>query len=212
MLKITTYTREDLVEIFNTERLDSIKRSLDRLGYRYSTSGRGAGLRLTITATPDAFKMFCINELGIPAQSDFELLKTFFYYFFCDEEFQSLPETEMERILAKEGKPVSRPTINKWIKFFKEKNYICADTTEYKYFAIVGSEGDKGAVEITKEEYLEAWHKYWGVINAGGNYFKAMAAMYKVHGGAVCKKAVITENGFYTEKINDLIDILSESL
>ena len=121
MLRITTYTREDLMEIFNTTRIDSIKRSLDRLGYKYETAGRGKTYTLTITETPDPFKMFCINELGISAQSDFTILRTFFYYFFCDEEFQSLPIGEMERILIEEGKPITRKTLSKWIKYLENK-------------------------------------------------------------------------------------------
>lgn len=213
MLKIATYTKEDLVEIFNTDRVDSIKRSLDRLGYRYISNGkRGKNLAITITETPDAFKMFCINQLGVPAQSDFELLKTFFYFFFCDEEFQNLPVSEMARVLEKEDEPISRQTISKWIEFLRKKNIICADNSEYVYFATVSYNGHVGSVEITKEEYLKAWKAYWNVRNSGLPYSQAFNAMCKVNGGTVFKKPSIVENGFYTELINDLIDILIEDV
>lgn len=213
MLKITTYTRQDLESIFNTDRLDSIKRSLERLGYEFTTNGkRGNNLRLTITKTPDAFKMFCINELGISAQADFNILRNFFYYFFCDEEFQQLPVGEMERVMSRDGKGVSRQTISKWIKFLRNKGIIYINEAECLYY-VSFTIGDETTVEeITQEQYKLAWRKYWNVRNAGGEWAQAYNAMCKVNGGTVFKKPLIEENVFHTDLIDDLIAVLLDSL
>lgn len=212
MLRIATYTKEDLVEIFNTDKVCNITRSLERLGYQYITNGKkGKNYQLTITATPDAFKMFCINQLDIPAQSDFHLLKIFFYHFFGDLEFQNLPVSEMERLLKEENKPISRQTISKWIDYLKSKNIIAADKTDYVYYATVSVEGKVGSVEISREDYVRAWKVYWNARNSGRTYSEAFNAMCKVNDGSVYKKPSIVENGFYSELINDLVDILMET-
>ena len=82
MLNMRTYTREELKEIFHTDRIDSIKSKLNRQGYTYEASGRGQELILTITGLPPRFKTFCIEQLGFAPQTDFERLKVFLYRFF----------------------------------------------------------------------------------------------------------------------------------
>ena len=210
MLKMATYTKDDLVKEFHTDRMDSIKRSLDRLGYKYETNKKnGKNLRLTITKLPNMFKAFCISELGIPAQSDFRLLRNFFYYFFCDEEFQQLPIGEMERILEAEGKKISRQTISKWIEFFKSKNII-NESQEYLYFATIKTDISTESLRITKEEYVEAWKRYWNIRREGGSYNEAFNAMCGVNGGVVFKKPMIEENGFYNNLLDSLVELLDE--
>lgn len=213
MLKITTYTKQDLIELFNTDRLDNIKRSLNRLGYEYTTNGkRGNDLKLTITKTPDAFKMFCINELGVSAQSDFTLLRNFFYYFFCDEEFQQLPATQMANIMQNDNKYICRQTVVKWIEFLRNKGIIQIDNYNAVYYVSFTVGKNVYIEEITKEKYLEAWHKYWNVKKSGGSYEQARASMCKVNGGVVFKKPRIEENGFYNELIANLIDVILDSI
>ena len=55
MLERRLYTRQELIELFKTERLDSIKGMLNRQGYKYTTSGRGKTFTLTITEQPLRF-------------------------------------------------------------------------------------------------------------------------------------------------------------
>ena len=212
MLNITTYSRQDLIELFNTDRLDNIKRSLSRLGYEYTTSGRGKELKVTITQTPNAFKMFCINELGIPPQSDFVLLRTFFYYFFCDDEFKQLPIAQMAKVLEQEGQPICRQTISKWIEYLSQKEIINISTDNYKYYVSFSTGLNNYVEEIGQEEYKKAWRKYWSVRNGGGTYAEAFNAMCRVNGGTVFKKPQIEENAFYASTINNLIDLLIDSL
>lgn len=212
MLKITTYTKKDLVELFNTDRLDSIERSLKRLGYEYTKRGRGDKLELTITKTPNAFKMFCINELGVSPQTDFTLLRNFFYYFFCDEEFQQLPIGQMVEAMEQDGKTICRQTISKWIQFLEKQGIISIDNANCLYY-VSFTIGEKHFVEeISREDYSKAWRKYWKIRKNGGTYAEAFNAMCQVNGGTIFKKPAIEENAFYNELICDLIDVLLDDL
>ena len=202
-----TYTRQELIDIFGTERLDSIKRSLKRMNIDYTSSGSGKKFTLTVTAAPDGFKSLCIEKLGIPAQSDFRILKHFFYQYFCDEEFQQLPTTEMERILNEDGKTITRQTIAKWIKLFEEKNLIYKSNMDYTYYVTLTLDDRTSTEEITREEYTRAWKRYWEVKKQFG-YKVAFVEMCKVNGGKVSRKPKILENGFYSELIDALVEVI----
>lgn len=210
MLKIATYTKQELVDIFHTTKMCNITRSLDSMGYEYVTNGRkGDNYRLTITKTPNNFKTFCINELGIPERSNFRILKEFFYLFFCDEEFQQMPITEMVRILKSEGEEVSRQTIAKWIQFLRDKNIIF-EGNEFNYFATVVTAVSTETFIITQEEYLKAWKVYWDTRREGGSSEEAFRAMRSVNGGAVFKKPKVLESAFYTELIDALVETIEK--
>ena len=97
MLKMATYTKDDLVKEFNTDKMCNITRSLTTMGYEFETNGkRGKNYRLTITKLPNMFKVFCISELGIPAQCDFDTMLYFFYFYFCDDEFTCMTSEEKQ--------------------------------------------------------------------------------------------------------------------
>ena len=203
-----TYTRQELIDLFHTERLDSIKRSLKRMNIEYISSGSGKKFTLTVTAAPDNFKSLCINKLGIPAQSDFRILKHFFYQFFCNEWFQQLPYQEMERILNEDGKPMTRQVISKWVDFFEKKGFIHKSKMEYTYFVTLTLDGRTSSEEITKGDYLRAWERYWETKRNFGSYKLAFQEMCKVNGGAVSRKPKVLENGFYSELIDALVEAI----
>ena len=52
MLECKTYTYAEFSALFNTRDNQGIKRRLDRWGIRYSTAGRGTGLKYTIEEFP----------------------------------------------------------------------------------------------------------------------------------------------------------------
>lgn len=212
MLKITTYTKQELVDLFHTTKVCNITRSLDTMGYKYRTNGRkGENYRLTILELPaDAFKIFCMDELGFSANTDFRTLKRFLYFFFCDEDFQQLPIGEMERLMQKENAYITRQTIAKWIQFLKEKNIINESDSEYNYFATVVTEISTESLSITKELYLKAWRAYWNVRKTGGCHEEAFRAMHSVNGGAVFKKRMVEPNGFYSKLIDALVKTINQ--
>ena len=204
-----TYTKQELVDMFHTDKMCNIKRSVESMGYKWdSNNKRGNNFRVTITAiTIDKFKEICTNKLGIPAQSDFRILKHFFYQYFCDEEFQQLPITEMERILNEDDKTITRQTIAKWIKLFEEKNLIYKSNMDYTYYVTLTLDDRTSTEEITREEYTRAWKRYWEVKKQFG-YKVAFVEMCKVNGGKVSKKPKILENGFYSELIDALVEAI----
>ncbi len=215
MLDKRLYKRVELTEIFQTERLDSIKGKLDRQGYKYKTDGRGATFTLTITELPPRFRNFCIDELGYAPQTDFKRLKKFLYRFFYDEDFRNLPTAEMRRKLRGELE-VTEETISKWIKTLIRNEIIIRDSGNVYYYAHIK---DKEAFadndgfylfEIDEQTYKEAWHAYWE--GREYSYQEAVACMYEVAGGTPHKLERIVENAFYTDKLNTLKEILREEI
>lgn len=98
MLEQKTYTRNELIEIYGTTRLDAIKKKVERQGYQFKNNGRGATYTMTITALPNndnTFKLYCISELGFKPQTDFEQLKKYFAQLLSDASFVNQPYTEM---------------------------------------------------------------------------------------------------------------------
>lgn len=203
-----TYTRQELVDMFGTERLDSIKRSLGRQSIEFISAGRGKSFTITITSVPDEFKNICIYELGMPAQTSFRAFKIFFYHYFCDEGFKELPIVEMERLLAKEDTNITRQTIAKWTKMLEDKGLVHSSNIEYTYFATITCWGDTSSEIITKEEYTKAWAAYWNTFRATDSVSLALGSMKKIAGGAVSKRPKVEENGFYSKMIEALVQAI----
>lgn len=93
MLDKRPYSRDELLEIYSTSRIDAIKQRLNREGYTYTTSGRGKNLVINIEQLPtnfNQFRLYCIETLGFSAQTDFKLLFWFIYYFLVDDNFINL--------------------------------------------------------------------------------------------------------------------------
>lgn len=101
MLECKTYTYAEFSALFNTRDNQGIKRRLDRWGIKYSTAGRGTGLKYTIEEISDPFVPFCILDLGFPPQTIFDKLNLFLYYLLDDEEFAGLPCEMMEQRIKK---------------------------------------------------------------------------------------------------------------
>jgi hypothetical protein len=116
MLETKTYSRQELEIIFKTSRRDVIIRKLNSLECEYTVEGRGQNMALTINKIENPFKVFCILELGFSPQTDFNKLKTFLYYFFCSNNFNSLPLREMEHRLKTDNDAISRQTFSNWIR------------------------------------------------------------------------------------------------
>jgi len=64
MLDLRTYDRDELIDIFKTERIDYIQKKIKGYGYTFTTEGRGKTFKLTITECPPRFREFCIEKLG----------------------------------------------------------------------------------------------------------------------------------------------------
>lgn len=208
MLDMRTYTREELVELYHTDRIDSIKSKLNRQGYTYSACGRGQTFILTISGLPPRFKTFCMEQLGFAPQTDFERLKVFLYNFFFDDDYRQLPIVTMARILEKEFY-ISYQTLSNWIDKLEKANLIHRSMAEFNYFAFGKDEcGNPIEVPITEQLYKKAWNEYWK-----GNeysYCEALACMNEVIKGTPKKFGVIDLNAFDEQIIKELKSILRE--
>ena len=208
MLDMRTYTREELVELYHTDRIDSIKSKLNRQGYTYSACGRGQTFTLTISGLPPRFKTFCMEQLGFAPQTDFERLKVFLYNFFFDDDYRQLPIVTMARILEKEFY-ISYQTLSNWIDKLEKANLIHRSMAEFNYFAFGKDEcGNPIEIPITEQLYKKAWNEYWK-----GNeysYCEALACMNEVIKGTPKKFGVIDLNAFDEQIIEELKSILRE--
>ena len=210
MLDMRTYTREELKEIFHTDRIDSIKSKLNRQGYTYTTSGRGQDFTLTISGLPPRFRNFCIEQLGFAPQTDFERLKVFLYRFFFDDEYRQLPIVTMARLLKDEFY-ISYQTLSNWIDKLEKANLIHRSFAEFNYFAFGKDEsGNQLEFPITEKLYKKAWSEYWK-----GNeysYCEALACMNEVIKGTPKKFGVIDLNAFEEPTLEVLKDILRKEI
>lgn len=210
MLSTRSYTRAELIEIYGTDRLDSIKRRITNDGYKYTMAGRGKDFVLTITEQPPRFRTFCIEELGFLPQTDFKKLKRFLYRFFLDEEFMQLPCSEMERRL-KEEIGVCRQTIKKWLDKLVAANFISFSLIDFNYYKSTrGKDGLLMCETIEKSQYSKAWEIYWE--NRDEGYCAAACSMYCYLGGTPHKKEVVNVNAFTLEKIKELQEILKSEV
>ncbi|MBE6783787.1 MAG: hypothetical protein E7536_07220 [Ruminococcaceae bacterium] len=212
MLEKRKYKIEELRTILNTRDRQGIQRKLTRYGCEFEVSGRGERTEFDILNVPDEFKMFCITELNIPAQSDFRKLKMFYYAFFEDEDFINLPDVEKENYMSDEYEHVSRTTIRSWVGYLDKANLIHKDTTDFTYFAVNHDEnGKKTTTEISAETYKQGWREYWKHNIPDESSYAFKKAM-EIWGGAVCRTPKIIMNGIEWAKTERLKEIIVNSM
>lgn len=209
MLEKRMYTKDEIVAILGTTDRQGIKKKLDGYGVEHTIEGWG-DFTLTITKIKHPFKVFCITELGIPAQADFNKLKTLYYYLLCCPGFATFPYQVMAGLLQTEDYPVSNKTIGKWVSYLGKINYFSFDKEDCKYYAIrKQKDGHRVCFEITKEKYSKGWQIYWNTKKTMGTEM-AYNYMFNYVGGHPYRKAIMKPNAFCLKEINQLIEILKE--
>lgn len=123
MIKIGTFSYLELKEILGANNKQAVDRRLKGYGVSFTSSGRGDKRVYEITEIENPFKLYCITELGISAQSNFDKIRNLFYYFFCVDGFTKLSHVEMEKTMRTEGSQMSRQFISKWIKYLQHLDY-----------------------------------------------------------------------------------------
>ena len=205
MLNTKTYTRDELIELFKTDRLDSIKRKLTRQGYVYTTCGRGNTFTLTIIRTPPRFRNFCIERLGFAPQTDFVRLKIFLYRLFFDEEFRKQPFYAMV-LLLKNEMDITYQTLSHWLSILEQKGILWRSTVDFNYFSV---KPEEFPTPITEEQYRDAWRAYW--FNREDGWEISVFRMKQItDGGQPYKLGNLEENAFQQELINELMEILEQ--
>ena len=209
MLELKRYSKAEIAAILHSQSKQSITRKLDRYGITYNTEGWGDALCITITNIPDRFKVFCITELGFPAQCDFYKLRNFFFYFFADDDtFRSMPDEVMETLLNERGEPVSRQTIAGWKNRLNRMGIIYLSQWDYIYY--FAFKNHQRMCEHT--EYAKAWSEYWSNIRNGMNSFDAIEIMRFDYGGVARKQPLALISAFYADTIKTLQDLIYESI
>ena len=181
MLELKQYTRQELISIYKTDRLDAIKKKVTREGYKYTNLGRGKDYVMQIDELPkdkDSFKEYCINILGLAPQTNFDKFRSFIYYVLTDDTFINLQYAEMSRFLAARNINITR------------KKFWNINRTR----------------TITQEEYKRAWKEF-----REGNYNstnEAVSGLYSLCGALPRKKPVAALNAFYIDEYNKLLKII----
>ena len=203
MLDIRSYTRKELIEIFNTNRFDSIKGKLNRQGYEFISHGRGETATIEIIKKPSRFIRFCVDELGFAPQTDFEKLKRFLYKYMFDDDFRQLPYNGMKDIMVRET-IISNPTITNYVRKLYSNNMI--GYGDSNYYSI--NKELSTYTPITEQQYKEAWKIYWEYRDGG--YSLAFVEMCNHVNGYPFKNDKVIFNAFEMAKIAELEEILLE--
>lgn len=211
MLEIRGYPIAEMRELLHTKAKQGIDRKLERYGVSFSSSGRGKSLIYHITAISNPFKLYCVVDLGIPAQADFIRIRNLYYYFFCVDGFMDLPLVEMEQKMCGEDADISRQCISKWIKYLRKLDYIEFSKSYCDYYAISKSNGQRIPHKIEREEYAQAWAIYFEYRGKDG-CTAAYQRMYNYIGGHPYKKPIYTQNAIYAKEIEKLINMIIDTL
>lgn len=206
ILEEKLYKKNDIEELLGTYSRQGVTRKLDRYGIDYEICGRG-DYKIDIKSIPDKFKMFCITELQVSAQTDFDKLKYFLYYFFCNEEFPRLPNDTKQEFMETNGVYVSRQTMTKWINILYDRNWIDIGGNYRYYFAYNGV-----IKEADQKKYNNAWKEYFAVSKEYKDCYLAVAHVINQFGGMPKKHPIPDQNAFYSKEIQTLIDLVTESI
>lgn len=211
MIEKRIYKKDEMFAILKSKNKQSANKKLKRYGVVFTTHGRGQNLTYEIQKITNPFKLYCIIELGISANVDFEKFKYFCLYLFCDDTFITFPRIEMERILRANDTPISRQTISKSIRYLQNNNYIEVFKNDCRYYVIDSlPNGEKSYTEIEHEKYKKGWQIYWDskkIMGTGLSYWK----MRKYIGGHPYKCPKIEQNAFYSKEIKTLIDLVTDT-
>lgn len=207
MLELRKYPKAELSEMFGTRDTEGLKRKLTRYGVSFECSGWGQTLTFEIKEIADPFKIFCITELDFEANCDFTKVRNFYYYYFNDEEFMAMPDEVKEVRMRAVGYPVARQTLAGYISKLEQKDMITRNTKNFIYYFAF-----KQTQRITdREEYLDAWHKYWADIDSGLSSTDAINNMRADYGGVARKQAIPEINGIYNDKIEYMCSLIQQS-
>lgn len=208
MLEGKLYTKAEMVKLLDTQSNQGISRKLDRYGIEYEIWGHGENKVFRIIQIHNKFKVYCITQLKMPAQTDFAKFRNFVYYFLNDDDFCWLPDEIIEIRMQENGRPMSRQTIHSYKRRLEALNLISSIGGEYVYYF---ASGHKQRI-VEKAEYCKAWQEYWAVIRDGCGSSEAIVSMCNRYGGVARKQLKIAINGLEMPVLNELNDLAIEAI
>lgn len=209
MLDKKEYSREELIKLFNTDRLDAIKAKIKRQGYLFTESGRGKSYKLTIKELPKdrLFKRYCVENLGFNESIDERKLKAFIINILNNENFVRLQISEMREELKEQGVNVSEATISKYYQQLINAGIISPQLYGYVYYVF-----DKETQHnryITKDEYQKLYNEYWDTVRQNKGFEQAEINIRKYYGTKPKKRLASIINGIYSQQLNELERIIN---
>lgn len=210
MLEKRIYSRQELTDLYKT-RLDAIKKKITREGYSYVESGRGANYTMQITGIPEgqAFKEYCIKELGFAPQTDFNILKYFLYNFIYDTDFMNMQYSEMKEIMNKQGIDVCEKTISSYYKHLKSIGWV--DVSQFEYVYYVYDTVQQHNRYISKDEFRSLYKAFYEQVwKDYGNFYNAERIIRSKYGGKPKKRPLSQRNGFYNKQYNAVQELLEK--
>ena len=211
MLELRKYTKSELSTILGTSERQGIRRKLERYGIKFSECGHGNNAVFQIKSIERPFKVFCIIDLGVPAQVDFDKMRDYLYYLFNYDGFADLPAVERRQILSSNGITISNQTISHINSRLERSDYFNFNRKDCSYWAIVKkADGTKDYYPIDHDKYCDGWRIYWETIEKTQDCYYAYSKMIKFVGGHPCKTHKIEYNGIYANEINTLHRLVNE--
>lgn len=207
MLELRTYTIDEIASILGVNDRQGIQRKLNRYGVKYSVSGRGMAVKFGIKSIADEFKLFCILDLGMSANTNFNKFLYFMYYFLNDEDFRWLPDEILEIKMNERENHISRQTIANYKRVLSRLN-LFAKVGDYVYYF-----ARRNNQIITDEAiYKKAWREYWKNKNNGLDSREAICIMCAKYGGVARKQTIIEENAIHADIINKINDMVCKTI
>lgn len=207
MIEERKYTISELSAILGTKDKDNIIGKLKRYNIEFTESGRGNNLIFDITAVNDKLKVFCILDIGFPAQTDINKLANFLYFFLNVEDFIILPDEAKALFMADNGRTLSRQTIANYIKRLITANLMYRSDKIIYYFIC-----KQERTPTDKETYNKAWRGYFADKAKGAEPSEAMLNMLINYGGYAKKYIVPEQNALELDRINYLNDLVLERI
>ena len=209
MLEIRDYAKPELSAMFGTRNMENLKRKMERYGITFQVNGRGENAVFTIKEIEDPFKIYCITELDFDGRSDFRKALIFYYYFFNDVEFRTMPDEVKEYRMRDQKQDVSRQTIATYIAKLDRKNLVDRNSSDFIYYFAC-----KHTQRITdQEEYLQAWHEHWDrTKKQGWDNYSSIMQMFADYGGVARKQPIPHWNAIYTEQAEYFNTLVIESI
>lgn len=206
------YTFSEVKQHFSLtgQTVQDITRKLTSRGYKFTVEGRGQKAVFTFEEPEDKFKTLAISYFDLDPRTDFCALKHFLYLFLTDDCFGALPTYEIEKILNKSNCFMSQRTIHKWIQFFAEITVVDRDPYNnlYYYIQYKDKNGEFRSFPTSRENHINSWKEFYKVLHETGDIQQSYNKLYQVAGGIPKKDRKTTINGFWADKINEILDII----
>ena len=210
MLEKRLYKFDEIADYLGTRNNQGLRNKLQRYGVKFQEEGRGRMKTFNILSTPDPFPLYCVFDLGIDYRTDFKKLRDFTFFLLRDDDFSGRSGEMMEEYLHNGGYQISRQTIAKYIALYERMDLI-ATNGETVYYRVYHEGLLQKHEVITKELYCKAWSVYWKKRRKNADSLLAFRCMYNFLDGVPRKQNKIVKNGFYTDTLNSLSELVAES-